>query len=526
MGFDFDVIVIGSGFGGAITACRLAEANLKVLVLERGRRWSKETYPRKPSDSWFWNNDAPERENGWIDLRMFPHMAIAQGAAVGGGSLIYASISVEAPPHAFDQSWPAEITHAELKPHYDTVARFMNIQTIPVPQWTPRTKLMKEAAEKAGYGDRFKLIGMAVSFDQNLTLDPANPPRIEDSKTFTNDQGVAQGTCVHLGNCDIGCDVYAKNTLDRNYIPWAEKHGADVRELHIVTDIAAEGSGYRVSYDRIVSGQRVSGNVTGAKVIVAAGSLGSTDLLLNCRDVTGSLSRLSPFLGRNWSSNGDFLTPAIYPSRTVAPSIGPTITSAIDFLDGSFKNQSFWIEDGGWPNLVNDMLRTGSSDVRNLVLKGILEGIRVGLQQVDPAKGAMPWFAQGVDAGNGSFRLKRPWYFFGRKRLYLDWDPAKSEAAVDAIVEMHRKLSAATGGTPIVPPTWTLAKSLITPHPLGGCAMAGSPERGVVDHKGEVFGYPNLYVCDGSVFPRAIGVNPSRTIGAIAERTAKLIIKS
>ncbi len=222
MAFDYDVIIIGSGFGGAITACRLAEANLKVLVLERGRRWAKETYPRKPTDSWFWNNAAPERENGWIDLRLFPSMAVAQGAAVGGGSLIYASISVEAPPKAFDQDWPAEITHQELEPYYEAVVRFMSIQTIPKPQWTPRTKLMREAAEKAGYGDRFKPIGMAVTFDPNLTLDPATPPQIGDSKTFTNAQGVSQGTCVHLGNCDIGCDVYAKNTLDKNYIPWAE----------------------------------------------------------------------------------------------------------------------------------------------------------------------------------------------------------------------------------------------------------------------------------------------------------------
>ncbi|SIO66688.1 cholesterol oxidase [Singulisphaera sp. GP187] len=524
MGFDFDLIVIGSGFGGAITACRLAEANLKVLVLERGRRWSKETYPRKATDSWFWDNDAPERENGWIDMRVFPQMAIAQGAAVGGGSLIYASISVEAPPHAFDQGWPVEINHPELKPHYNTVARFMNVQTIPVSQWTPRTRLIKEAAEKAGYGDRFKLIEMAVSFDPDLTLDPDNPPRVADSKTFTNAQGVSQGTCVHLGNCDIGCEVYAKNTLDKNYIPWAEKHGADVRELHIVTNIVAEGAGYRVFYDRIVSGQRVSGQVTGAKVIVAAGSLGSTDLLLNCRDRTGSLPRLSPFLGKNWSSNGDFLTPAIYPSREIDPSIGPTITSAIDFLDRSVNNQSFWIEDGGWPNLVNDALRTGSTDVRNLVLKGLVEGIRLGLQQVDPAKGVMPWFAQGVDAGNGTFRLKRPWYFFGPKKLYLDWDSAKSEAAINTIIAMHKKLSTVTGGMPLVPPMWTLGKSLITPHPLGGCAMASGPGQGVVDHKCEVFGYPNLYVCDGAVFPRALGVNPSRTIGAIAERTAKLIV--
>jgi cholesterol oxidase len=524
MAFDFDVIVIGSGFGGAITACRLAEANLKVLVLERGRRWAKETYPRAPTDAWFWDNDAPEHENGWIDLRAFPRMVVAQGAAVGGGSLIYASVSVEAPPHAFDANWPAEIRHPELKPHYDAVGRFMNVQTVPINQWTSRTKLVKEAAEKTGHGDRFKLVPLAVSFDPNLVLDPENPPNINDSTTFANAQGVQQGTCVHLGNCDIGCDVYAKNTLDKNYIPWAEKHGTDVRELHLVTNIEPEGTGYRVSYDRIATGQRIPGQVTGQKVIVAAGSLGSTDLLLQCRDLTHSLPKISAFLGKNWSSNGDFLTPAIYADRAVMPSLGPTISSVVDFLDGSIDGQRFWIQDGGWPNLLNDRLRSQEFSVRNIVLKFIVESIRAGLQQVDPARGVMPWFAQGVDAGNGTLRLKRPWLCFGKKRLHLDWDPTQSAHVIDAIIEMHKKLSEATGGTPLVPPSWTLTQSLITPHPLGGCAMAATPERGVVNHACEVFGYANLYVCDGAVFPTAIGVNPSRTIGAIAERTAKLLI--
>ena len=113
----FDVIVIGSGFGGAITGCRLAENGYKVLILERGRRWNTNTYPSKTHKDWIWNQENPERENGWVDLRLFPHMAVVQGAAVGGGSLIYASVSVEAPKKVFTRPWPAEITYDELKPH-------------------------------------------------------------------------------------------------------------------------------------------------------------------------------------------------------------------------------------------------------------------------------------------------------------------------------------------------------------------------------------------------------------------------
>ena len=521
---DYDVIVIGSGFGGAITACRLAEASSKVLILERGRRWDKTTYPRAPEDPWVWNHDCPERLNGWIDLRVFAHMSVAQGAAVGGGSLIYANISCEAPPHVFEKStWPQEITHAELKPYYDAVAKFMNVQQVPDNQWTERMKLMKEGAEKIGKGNRFKKLELAVSFDPEWTYDADNPHDPAKSKRFVNAQGVEQGTCIHLGNCDIGCDVDAKNTLDRNYIPWAEKHGAEVRPLHLVKDIEAVTNGYRVSYDELKNGKRVPGSETARIVILAAGSLGSTELLLRCREIKRTLPNISPFLGRNWSSNGDFLTPAICAGHTVSPTKGPTIASAIDFLDGSEDGQRFWIEDGGVPDLLVDYFQRKAQDPpKNVLAKILIESIRHLLRTDDPFRNVMPWFAQGMDAANGVFRLESP-LFGGPPLLHLDWDITRSKALMDTIVRMHERLSRATGGIALVPPTWSLAHELVTPHPLGGCNVGDTPETGVVDHKGEVFRYKNLYVADAAIIPEALGVNPSRTIGALAERIAKII---
>jgi cholesterol oxidase len=137
----------------------------------------------------------------------------------------------------------------------------------------------------------------------------------------------------------------------------------------------------------------------------------------------------------------------------------------------------------------------------------------------------MPWFAQGVDAADGVLSLKRPWwqFGFGSKKLHLAWDIAKSLPVMNAIVDMHKRLSRETGGTPVVPPTWTSSHDLVTPHPLGGCNMGDTAASGVVNHKGEVFGYKNLYVADGAIVPTALGVNPSRTIGALAERIAKQI---
>jgi len=520
---DFDAIVIGSGFGGAISACRLAEAGYKVLILERGRRWDKSNYPRRPEDPWTWNNDHPEKEQGWLDLHVFPHMSVATGAAVGGGSLIYANISCEAPQSVFQTGWPKEITYTELKPHYDTVAKFMNVQPVPANQWTNRMKLMKEAADKTGAGDRFRQLDLAVSFDPAWTYSQSDPFNIVNSKRFVNAQGVEQGTCVHLGNCDIGCDADAKNTLDRNYIPWAEKHGAEVRPLHLVTDIQPLDGGYKVSFDQLGNGQRTPGSQTARVVIVAAGSLGSTELLLRCREINGTLPNISPFLGRGWSSNGDFLTPAFYDGRAVNPSQGPTITCAIDFLDRSYNGESFWIEDGGFPNLLVDYLnRLDASPAKSEAAKLLLDAFRHLLQGDTLFQNVMPWFAQGVDAANGTLSIHHS-LLTGEPCLNLAWDIGKSKQTIDAIVSKHREFSAATGGHPLVPPTWSLLHALVTPHPLGGCGMGDTALNGVVNHAGEVFNYHNLYVIDGAIVPEALGVNPSRTIGALAERCAAII---
>ena len=530
---DYDAIVIGSGFGGAITGCRLQEAGARVLVLERGRWWDKKTspgrteYPRSPGDPWLWNRTCPERENGWIDFRVFRDMTVVQGAAVGGGSLIYANISCEAPEETFQSGWPAEITYRELKPYYDRVKEFMNVQRVPANQWTERMKLMQRAAGAIGEPARFQQLELAVSFDKEWHYGLEDCHNVErHSKRFRNTQGVEQGTCVHLGNCDIGCDADAKNTLDRNYIPRGIEKGMEVRPLHLVSRIQPEGSGYRVHYDRLHDGARVTGSQTADMVIVAAGSMGSTELLLRCRDEYRTLPALSPRLGWNWSSNGDFLTPAFH-NFDVLPTKGPTIACAINFLDGSFQNQRFWVEDGGFPDLAGDWLHKqaqSAASVRHLRTKLLIEGIQRFLQHEDPVRNVMPWFAQGVDAADGRLRLRKKWWLFGPKVMCMDWDIRRSEPAISAIVEMHEKLAHATGGRPLVSPAWSLAKDLITPHPLGGCNMGNTAADGVVNHAGEVFGYPNLYVADAAIIPEALGVNPSRTIGALAERVAAMII--
>jgi len=525
---DYDAVVIGSGFGGAVSACRLARNGRKVLVLERGRRWTPATFPRDDGDPWLWDQERPHRFSGWADLRTFSDMWVIAGAGVGGGSLIYANVSVEAKPDAFRRGWPPEITYAALKPHYDEVARMLDVQELPDNQLTERTRLMREAAEACGWGDRFRKLPLAVSFCAEW--DPSLPDARDDrhARQFVNIHGKSQGTCVHCGNCDIGCQVSAKNTLDLNYLAEAEKDGAEIGSLHLVHKLEPMPQGWRVHYQVIDPEHRttVPGTVTAAKVLVAAGSIGTTELLLRCRDEHRTLPSLSRRLGHGWAHNGDFVTPARYDNRTISPSHGVTISAAIDLLDNSGPNgQALFVEDGGLPNLVGNFIRRRLQKAPRGRLRRIWKGLRSIVDDGDPLDHLMPWFGQAMEPGDGRLRLGRTWFAPWRQRLRMDWSYKRSEPVIEAMIEAHRLLSAATGGDPKIPPTWTFLHNLVTPHPLGGCNMGSTPADGVVDGRGRVFGYDGLYVMDGAAVPRAIGLNPSRTIAALAERNVQMLLR-
>lgn len=526
MSEHFAAIVIGSGFGGAVAACRLALAGEKVLVLERGKRWRAEEYPRDLGDDWLFDVDEPEQQHGWIDLRLFRRIAVAQGAGVGGGSLIYANVSVPAEPFAFETGWPEEINYGELAPHYVTAGRMLDVQEIPAGQETARLQLVREAAAAVGEASRFRKLPLAVRFDPGWTYGGAMPGDANRSRFDTNAFGRRQGTCIHCGNCDIGCPVAARNTLDLNYLAVAEDHGADIRALHLVHNIEQANGGYRVHYRCLDSGRR--GTATATRVIVSAGSLGSTELLLRCRDEHKSLPGISPKLGHGWCANGDFLTPATFEDRGVAPTHGPTITCAIDYLDGSDSGSRYFVEDGGFPDVVGNLMQASlrrkrgfGSTLLYVMWRQVLRG---NLKGRNAMSDLMPWFGQGVDAPGGVMTLRRQW-FRRHRRLMLDYDVSTSKKVVQSMIDRHVQLSKALGGEPAVPPSWRWFKYLVTPHPLGGCNMGRNAGDGVVNHKGEVFGYPNLHVLDGAIVPRALGLNPSRTIAALAERAMTEILK-
>jgi cholesterol oxidase len=503
-------------------ARRLAERGMRVLVLERGRRWEPSQYPRRPGDAWIFSDDRPARHNGWLDMRFFRRMAVAQAAGVGGGSLTYSSVAVEASPDVFTQGWPAEITHQELKPHYDTVAREMDLQVIPDGQLTRRFEIARDAARNLGYANRFSKAPLAVSFSEDWNYQLEDPFNHKHSRQFINAHGQRQGTCIHLGNCDIGCDVRAKNGLDVNYIPRAEQQGAEVRPLHLVRSIEPVGGKYRVVFDRIEHARLVRGHEIAERVVVAAGSLGSTELLLRCRDQHKTLPSVSQTLGSRWSANANFISMAVYAEEEhVRQSTGPTIASLLDFADGGFRNQRFVTEDDGFPNLLLNAIRAHlDGGVRTRFGRHLLTELEAHLRDQTPLRDVMLWLGAGMDAADGRLSLERRWFKPWKKALNLAWQVDRSQGVLKAMEAMHQNLTEATGGRPRALPTWSLLKSLVTLHPLGGCPIGTSAANGVVDHLGRVFGYSNLIVADGAVLPTPTVRNPSHTIAALAERMA------
>ena len=522
----YDAIVIGSGFGGAVTACRLAEAGYRVLVLERGRRWAAADFPREPGDAWRWDDGHPERENGWIDFRIFRSMAVAQGAAVGGGSLIYANISIEATPDTFDAGWPPEITYQELAPHYAAVGRMMNVQPVPRGQWPARTSLMHEAATATGQADRFRPLELAVNFDPGWDPVARRPVRPGPVAALHQCRGHRAG---HLRpprgvrhRLPRPRPQHARPQLPRRA---PSDHGAEVRPLHVVRTIEREGDGYRVRSDRIEDGRLVPVTDSARIVVVAAGSLGSTDLLLRCRDVAQTLPR--PARHDRPGLEQQRRLPDDRPARRPPDRPDPR-------ADDHERHRLPRRVRGG--SSVHHRGRRLPGPRRRLAVAGA-DPLRLAPARTDrlsrlPAGRPRPC---GLRRGHalvrpGPRRRRRPapasgrWWLFGRRRLSLDWDVAASRPDDRGD---HRDARPARQGDrrhPIVPLSWSWLGYLITPHPLGGCNMGTDPDDQRRRPSRRVWGQPNLYVADGAIVPEALGANPSRTIAALAERIASIAI--
>jgi cholesterol oxidase len=522
----YDAVTIGTGFGGAVAACRLSQAGLRVRVLERGRRYDKRVGP----DQVFpFPRDFTNVENGWLyahdqglfDVKPIEEMFIVESAGYGGGSLIYANVHLRPIDDVFNEGWPTGYSRPELDPYYDLVAYMLDIVPITSrPDDQPfKTKLMQSVMQKLGRGAQF--------YYPNIAVDLAD----EKAGPHANKFGVMQQGCRNCGECDIGCRFGSKNTLDLNYLAIAEAKGAEVSTQCEVVRIAPDqNGGYVVSYRDFVN--KAESSVAAKAVFVCGGAINSTKLLLRCRD-QGALPDLSPALGEGYSGNGDFLAFGFDTTQPFRPDYGPTITTGViyDRSDDGLRSW-FTLQEGGYPAQIGSLfqlLRQGSSwwpaaanlvreEVEDLVKKTV--GATYAKPVAETATSAV-FLAMGRDRANGRLELHPL-----TKRLRIRWRLADNLPLYDSEDRLVRDVVTELGGKPADNPFWTLLHQPVSVHNLGGCCMADDPAKGVTDGNGQVHGYPNLYVLDGACLPSATGVNPSHTIAAVAERNVERFIRN
>ncbi|MCG5052080.1 MAG: GMC family oxidoreductase [Myxococcales bacterium] len=547
----FDAVVVGSGFGGSVMAYRLAEAGLSVCVLERGKAYKPGSYPRAPHELArnFW--DPAAGLYGMFHLWQFKHLNALVSSGLGGGSLIYANVLIrkdeawfadEGATEGTYEPWP--VSRADLDPHYDEVEKQIGLEVYPahLAASTPKTRAYAAAAARAGLDHA--CLPLAVTFSRPGQT-PGEPVVPLDTDNL---HGQTRTTCRLCGECDVGCNYGSKNTLDLTYLSQAKKRGAEIRTGADVRAFRAlPKGGWAVDYidqslqDGVPVDKAKRLTLTAGQLILAAGTLGSTHLMLRNR---GNLKGQLPKLGSRFCGNGDILGMAVLAKdeagtfRELAPNRGPVITSRVrlpDALDGpGAKGRGAYIEDAGFPVFLNwvaesfSAVRKGGRAwgfvwellKRTLGLSHDTDFSREFSRLIsgnELTMASLPMLGMGRDVPDGLLHLNEG------GRLDSTWNVKTSAAFFDRVRDHMKILSHQMGAKFQDNPLWWF-KRLVTVHPLGGCPMGRHAQEGVVDDHGEVFENPGLFVADGAVMPGPVGPNPSLTIAALADRFANRVI--
>ncbi|MFB4295471.1 GMC oxidoreductase [Actinomadura sp. NTSP31] len=549
-----DTVVIGSGFGGSVAAFRLAEAGRPVVLLERGQPYPPGSFPRSPAQMGraFW--DPAAGLYGMFDVWSFDGCDSVVSSGLGGGSLIYANVLLRKDEHWFVHDepmrgggyrpWP--VSRADLDPHYGAVEEMLGATPYPLdrPPFddTPKTHAMQDAAAELGLD--CTLPPLAVSFADRPGGTPGIGLPIADAG-YGNIHGVGRRTCRLCGECDIGCNEGAKNSLDHTYLSAAAHHGADIRTSHEVKAIRPRpGGGYEVDYvhhaDLTAKERRPEvATISCDRLVLGAGTYGTTFLLMKCKEAFPGLSEA---LGSRFSGNGDLLTFLLNARdrdrvRPLDASRGPVITTAIrlpDEVDGvPGAGRGAYIEDGGYPAFADWIVQgfdTGHEIERAVrflwgrfteffkdapdtnLSKEISDLIGDGALTVS----SLPLLGMGRDTADGRLFLRGG-------RLAAEYTAETSEALFTRVRKTMQGMADVLGAHYADNPMW-FRKRIVTVHPLGGAPMGAHPGEGVCDAFGEVFGFPGLYVADGAAMPGPVGPNPSLTIAAQADRLATRLL--
>jgi cholesterol oxidase len=525
MSYDYDWIVVGSGFGGSVSALRLAEKGYSVAVLECGSRFRDEDFAestlRQPR-RYFW---APKLGfRGVLRLSFFKDVFVVSGSGVGGGSLGYANTLYRARPAFFEDPQWAELGSWEslLAPHYDTAERMLGV--VEYEGIGPADQLLKEYAEEIGVGETFTNTRVGVFFDQ---------PGHEVPDPFFGGEGPARSGCMRCGSCMVGCRHGAKNTLMKNYLWFAEKLGVRIEPERHVTEIrplgAANGAdGYEVASERSGSwlhkGQR---RLTAKGVIVAAGALGTNNLLANCR-YSGALPHLSERVGDVIRTNSESIqsVTAMDDERDFSRSVA--ITSSIyPNPDTHIEVVTYGEAGDAMSGTFTAMTGPGTRLTRPLkwivaMLRHPLQTLRMRVPYKWSRRTVILLVMQTVDA---AMHLRpKPKRFGSGVRLQTEQDPDRPNPIyLPAAAQAARWFAKRTGGIAQSALTESIQNVPTTAHILGGAVVGANRETGVVDAANRVFGYENLLVTDGAAMPANPGVNPSLTITAKAEHAMSLI---
>ena len=541
IGPHYDVVVVGSGYGGSIAASRLARAGRTVCLLERGREFQPGEYPAtllQGVKEIQYNTEIGRIGSrlGLFELHINKDMNALVGCGLGGTSLINANVALEPEPRLWDDPrWPAAIRADRMggvADGYDRAREMLNPRPLPADfPALPKLLALQDSATALGMAARFYRPPINVTFEDGV-----------------NQAGVAQKRCIGCGDCITGCNHWAKNTTLMNYIPDAVNHGAAVFTGVAVRAVSRRDGKWVVSYTPAeADGPELL--VTADLVVLGCGTIGSTEILL--RSKARGLS-LSDRVGERFSGNGDVLAFAYDTDREIngigfgdrpvggiAP-VGPCITGIIDHRDTPDVTDGFVIEDGSMPGALGSVLAEtlGSTaalagrDVAPNWAEWLAEHARAAESVLrGPYHGAIhntqTYLVMSHDDADGRVVLEND-------RARIVWPGVGEEPIFRTINDTLTAASVPLGGSFLHNPIWSkeLGDRLITVHPLGGCVMAETAEQGVVDHRGAVFSgltgdavHHGLYVLDGAIVPLSLGVNPLLTISALAERGVAAIAR-
>ena len=510
----YDFIIVGSGFGGSVSAMRLAQKGYRVAVVEAGKRWHETDFPKSNWNAfkYLW---APKLGcYGIQNITLLKGVMVLHGSGVGGGSLVYANTLMRPLPSVFqDPAWSGAVEwEQELSPHFETARRMLGVTENRALMEGERT--LQRVSERMGHGDTFHATEVGVYFGK---------PNVRVPDPFFSGAGPERTGCNLCGGCMVGCRFGAKNTLDKNYLYFAEQWGAVVLPELKVTRLIPDAAGYTVETARSTSLLGGAGPRLRAKrVVLAAGVLGTVELLLRNRDQYGTLPNVSARLGDFVRTNGESLLGATSFDAHRELSRGIAIGAAFHPNSLTKIEQVRYPSGSGAMRLLGVPLTPdGNAFTRPLKM---IARMLLRLPRILRLWAVRDWARSTVillvmQAVDQHLRLRLGRSLFGRglkDTSHGQAVPAFLPIAQEAAQILAEELQGEAQNVA----SEVLLNTPATAHILGGCCIGRDIDSGVIDERHQVFGYPGLYVCDGSVVPGNLAVNPSLTITALAERFA------